>query len=95
MHLKPPPTKGGKFAMPIPSHFRPAAPFVQVKDRVPYWNIAPNDRVVVIKGGKEVKGKTGVVDRVERESNRVWLKESDFSVSCHSVVLECMRCSLS
>lgn len=66
--------------MPIPSHFRPAAPFVQVKDRIPYWNIAPNDRVVVIKGGKDVKGKTGVVDRVERESNRVYLKESDFAV---------------
>lgn len=68
--------------MPIPTHFRPAQPFVQVKDRIPYWNIAPNDRVVVVRGSKELKGKVGVVDRVERESNRVYLKEPEFSVRC-------------
>ncbi|KAK4693775.1 hypothetical protein P7C70_g8868, partial [Phenoliferia sp. Uapishka_3] len=77
-HLRPPPVKGGKFAMPIPTHFRPTPRFVQVKDRIPFWHIAPNDTVVVIKGGAEVKGKSGTVDRVDRETNRVYLKQSDF-----------------
>lgn len=79
-HLRPPPVKGGKFAMPIPTHFRPTPRFVHVKDRIPYWHIAPNDQVVIVKGGAEVKGKTGTVERVERETNRLWLKQSDFQV---------------
>ncbi|GAA6060429.1 hypothetical protein JCM10212_002197 [Sporobolomyces blumeae] len=79
-HLAPPPTKGGKFAMPIPSHFRSKPPFVQVKDRVPFWHVAPGDRVKLVKGDSELKGKCGTVDRVERETNRVYLKEADFSV---------------
>ncbi|KAL8277888.1 hypothetical protein RQP46_009707 [Phenoliferia psychrophenolica] len=77
-HLRPPPVKGGKFAMPIPSHFRPTPRFVAVKDRIPFWHIAPNDQVVVVKGGPEVKGKSGTVERVDRETNRVWLKQADF-----------------
>lgn len=80
-HLRPPPVKGGKFAMPIPTHFRPGMRFVQVKDRIPFWHIAPSDQVIVIKGGADVKGKTGTVERVDRETNRVWLKQSDFQVS--------------
>lgn len=83
-HLAPPPTKGGKFAMPIPSHFRPAQKFVQVKDRVPYWNIAPNDKVMVVKGGEEVRGQVGTVDSVDRAANKVYLKEPIFKVSCNS-----------
>ena len=83
-HLRPPPIKGGKFAMPIPTHFRPAPRFVAVEDRIPFWHIAPNDLVTVIKGGDEVKGKTGTVDRVDRETNRVYLKQDDFKVSLSS-----------
>lgn len=80
-HLAPPPTKGGKFAMPIPSHFRPAAKFVQVKDRVPFWNIAPNDKVMVVRGSDDVKGQVGTVEAVDRATNRVFLKEPIFKVS--------------
>lgn len=68
--------------MPIPSHFRPAAPFVQVKDRIPYWNIAPQDKVVLVRGSKDVKGLAGVVERVERESNRVFITGPQFQVRC-------------
>ncbi|GAA5869940.1 hypothetical protein JCM1840_007677 [Sporobolomyces johnsonii] len=78
-HLKPPPTKGGKFGAPIPSHFRGTPTYVQVKDRIPYWHIAPGDRVKVIKGDDLYKGKVGVVDRVNRETNRVFLKEPEFA----------------
>ncbi|GJN89849.1 hypothetical protein Rhopal_002838-T1 [Rhodotorula paludigena] len=79
-HLKAPPTRGGKFQLPLPTHFRPTPAFVQVKDRIPFWHVAPGDRVKLVKGGKEVKGKVGVVDRVDRETNRVYLKEPEFSV---------------
>ncbi|GAA5974760.1 hypothetical protein JCM5350_001281 [Sporobolomyces pararoseus] len=79
-HLKPPPTKGGKFAMPIPSHFRPKPDFVQVKDRIPFWHIAPGDRVKLVKGDKELKDRVGTVERVDRETNKVYLKEPYFSV---------------
>lgn len=80
-HLNPPPVKGGKFAMPIPSHFRPAPKFVQVKDRVPFWNIAPNDKVMVVKGSEDVRGQVGTVEAVDRVTNRVFLKEPIFKVS--------------
>ncbi|GAA5937319.1 KOW motif domain-containing protein [Sporobolomyces koalae] len=79
-HLKPPPTKGGKFSMPIPSHFRPAPGFVQVKDRIPFWHVAPGDRVKVVKGSSEVKNRIGTVERVDRENNLVFLNEPSFSV---------------
>ncbi|KAM0746173.1 hypothetical protein T439DRAFT_329916 [Meredithblackwellia eburnea MCA 4105] len=77
-HLEPPPRKGGKFGMPIPTHFRPNPKFVPVKDRIPFWHIAPNDSVVVVKGDDRVRGATGTVEKVDRETNRVWLKQSDF-----------------
>ncbi|GAA5832086.1 hypothetical protein JCM3766R1_003712 [Sporobolomyces carnicolor] len=79
-HLKPPPSKGGKFAMPIPSHFRPAPDFVQVKDRIPFWHVAPGDRVKLVKGDSELKNRIGTVERVDRETNKVYLKEPHFSV---------------
>lgn len=66
--------------MPIPSHFRPAQDFVQVKDRIPFWHVAPGDRVKLVRGDSELKGRTGTVDRVDRETNRVYLKEGHFSV---------------
>ncbi|KAM0788687.1 hypothetical protein ACM66B_002784 [Microbotryomycetes sp. NB124-2] len=78
-HLRPPARKGGKFAMPIPTHFRGQPKFVQVKDRIPFWHIAPNDKVVVVKGPEDVKGQQGTVDRVEREHNLVYLKEQQFA----------------
>lgn len=80
-HLRPPPTRGGKSGMPIPSHFRPPPKFVQVKDRVPYWHFAPGDRVKLIKGDERVKGKIGQIERVDRETNRVYLSEPEFAVS--------------
>ena len=79
-HLKPPPVKGGKFQLPLPTHFRPKPAFVQVKDRIPFWHVAPGDRVKLVKGSEDVKGKVGVVDRVDRETNRVYLKEPEFAV---------------
>ncbi|GAA5990887.1 hypothetical protein JCM11641_002871 [Rhodosporidiobolus odoratus] len=80
VHLKPPAHRGGKFGSnAIPTHFRPNPPFVQVKDRIPYWHIAPGDRVKLVRGSEDVKGKVGVVDRVERETNRVYLKEPEFA----------------
>ncbi|GAA5821880.1 hypothetical protein JCM11251_004758 [Rhodosporidiobolus azoricus] len=79
-HLNPPPVKGGKFARnAIPTHFRQNPAFVQVKDRIPFWHVAPGDRVKLVKGGEDVKGKVGVVDRVDRETNRVYLKEPEFA----------------
>ncbi|GAA5924418.1 hypothetical protein JCM1841_001694 [Sporobolomyces salmonicolor] len=78
-HLKPPPTKGGKFGMPIPTHFMGKPAFVQVKDRIPYWHIAPGDRVKIIRGDASHKGKVGVVASVSRETNRVYLQESEFA----------------
>ncbi|GAA5868151.1 hypothetical protein JCM8547_003358 [Rhodosporidiobolus lusitaniae] len=80
-HLKPATQRGGKFARnAIPTHFRQNPAFVQVKDRIPFWHIAPGDRVMMVKGSEDVKGKVGVVDRVERETNRVYLKEPEFAV---------------
>ncbi|GAA6014760.1 hypothetical protein JCM10207_006931 [Rhodosporidiobolus poonsookiae] len=80
-HLKPPPHRGGKFAVnAIPTHFRSNPPFVQLKDRIPFWNVAPGDRVKLVRGSEDVKGKVGIVDRVDRETNRVFLKEPEFSV---------------
>ncbi|GAA5992755.1 hypothetical protein JCM10908_006918 [Rhodotorula pacifica] len=83
-HLRPPPTRGGKSGMPIPSHFRPPPKFVQVKDRVPYWHFAPGDRVKLIKGDERVKGKVGVIERVDRETNRVYLAEPEFAAKKRS-----------
>lgn len=80
-HLRPPPTKGGKFGMPVPTHFKPPGKqFVQVKDRIPFWNIAPGDKVKLVKGGDDVRNKVGTVEQVWRESNRVSLKEEVFRV---------------
>ncbi|KDE07878.1 hypothetical protein MVLG_01971 [Microbotryum lychnidis-dioicae p1A1 Lamole] len=79
-HLRPSSRKGGQFGAPIPSHFGPRPHFVQVKDRIPYWNIAPMDKVVLVKGDKSIKGVQGTVQRVEREANRVWLRENDFAI---------------
>lgn len=66
--------------MPIPSHFRPAPDFVQVKDRIPFWHVAPGDRVKLVKGDSELKNRIGTVERVDRETNKVYLKEPHFSV---------------
>jgi hypothetical protein len=80
-HLNPPPHRGGKFGRSsIPTHFRQNPHFVQVKDRIPFWHVAPGDRVMMVRGGEDVKGKVGVVDRVDRETNRVYLKEPEFAV---------------
>lgn len=73
--------------MPIPSHFRPQPKFVQVKDRVPYWHFAPGDRVKLVKGDERVKGKVGVIERVERETNRVYLAEPEFAVRFSLITL--------
>lgn len=79
-HLRPPPTRGGKMGMPIPTHFRPQPKFVQVKDRVPYWHFVPGDRVKLVKGDERVKNKVGRIERVDRETNRVYLSETEFAV---------------
>ncbi|GAA6052259.1 hypothetical protein JCM3770_007405 [Rhodotorula araucariae] len=79
VHLKPPPVKGGKFQLPLPTHFRPKPAFVQVKDRIPFWHIAPGDRVKLVKGSADVKGKVGIVSRVERDTNRVYISEAEFA----------------
>lgn len=73
--------KGGQHGSPIPTHFRPSRVFVQLKDRIPYWNIAPDDKVVLIRGNDELKGMHGTVERVDRETNKVYLKENLFNVS--------------
>jgi hypothetical protein len=73
--------RGGQHGSPIPTHFRPSRVFVQLKDRIPYWNIAPEDKVVLIRGKDELRGMEGTVDRVDRETNKVYLKENPFNVS--------------
>lgn len=79
VHLKPPPVKGGQHGSPIPTHFRTGIQFVQVKDRIPFWNIAPEDKVKLVKGRMETRG-YGTVDSVDRERNVVYLKENVFNV---------------
>lgn len=66
--------------IPVRVNTRPA--YVPPKDRIPLWNIAAKDTVRVISG--KMKGKTGTVDYVERDKNRVYLVESDFCVSLPS-----------
>lgn len=78
-HLKPGPIKGGEHGSPIPTHFRPNPKFVQVKDRLAFWHIAPNDKVTLIRGPQELKGTTGTVERVDRETSRVYLRENQFA----------------
>ncbi|GEM08514.1 translation protein SH3-like domain protein [Rhodotorula toruloides] len=77
-HLRPPPL-GGKWHNRIPTYFRPRPKFVQVKDRIPFWYIAPGDKVQLVKGSKELKRITAVVDKVDRMTNRVWLKGTEFA----------------
>lgn len=78
-HLRPPPI-GGKKHNKIPTYFRPRPKFVKLKDRIPFWYIAPGDKVQLIKGDRELKNVTGVVDRVDRMTNRVMLKGTEFAV---------------
>lgn len=66
--------------MPIPSHFASKGRFVQVKDRIPFWNIAPNDKVIMVRGAENLKGLEGIVSRVDRVTNTIVLKESEFAV---------------
>ncbi|BGO90617.1 hypothetical protein NBRC10512_000181 [Rhodotorula toruloides] len=77
-HLRPPPLAGKKHNK-IPTYFRPKPKFVQLKDRIPFWYIAPGDKVQVIKGDRELKNVTGVVDKVDRLTNRVMLKGTEFA----------------
>lgn len=75
--------------MPIPSHFASKGRFVQVKDRIPFWSIAPNDKVIMVRGDTDLKGKEGIVSRVDRMSNKVFLSESDFAVSTSLYPFRC------
>lgn len=74
---------GGKFADKTP-FFGHA--FVQPKDRIAFWNIAPGDEVRVKVGGKHVTRSDGskdrlpfegIVDTVDRERSVVWLRASE------------------
>lgn len=61
-----------------PNRFEHTPKYVQPKDRIALWNICPNDRVRVITG--RFKGKVGTVQYVNREYNRVYLREAEFKV---------------
>ncbi|BGO98434.1 DNA-directed RNA polymerase subunit [Rhodotorula toruloides] len=77
-HLRPPPIAGKKHNK-VPTYFRPRPKFVKLKDRIPFWYIAPGDKVQLIKGDRELKNVTGVVDKVDRMTNRVMLKGTEFA----------------
>ncbi|PWN89569.1 hypothetical protein FA10DRAFT_268100 [Acaromyces ingoldii] len=56
--------------------------YVQPKDRIAYWNIAPGDEVVVTRGsfvGKDGQRKQygGIVASVDQERNLVWLRAAE------------------
>lgn len=64
-----------------PSYMQPAVPYVQPKDRIKFWNIVPGDHVKLRSGavghdeeGRPIRGE-GIVDRVDRETNRLWLRD--------------------
>lgn len=74
----------GKFARArVPRHGGNGLPaYVQPKDRIPYWNIAPGDEVIVKRGSftdkdGEKKPYAGIVSAVDRERNRLWLRAAD------------------
>lgn len=87
-HMEPRPKgPGGKFASRTTSFARSNPRFVQPKDRIAYWNIAPGDEVRVTVGGikqvdpvtgkKTVLPYEGVVNTVDRERNLVYLRASE------------------
>lgn len=75
---------GGKFANRQPSFARSEPKYVQPKDRIAFWNIAPGDEVRVTVGCKKVLDEKtgakvripweGIVATVDRERNLVWLR---------------------
>ncbi|UZJ51885.1 hypothetical protein CBS101457_001205 [Exobasidium rhododendri] len=84
-HVQPlPKVKGGKFANKSNTFARTSPNFVQPKDRVAFWNIAPGDEVIVTVGARKVKNEEsgevekipyeGIVGSIDRERNLVWLR---------------------
>ncbi|KAK0551228.1 hypothetical protein OC846_003367 [Tilletia horrida] len=75
----------------VPTHMRHVPKFVQVKDRIPFWNIVPGDEVKVRSGksvvvndqSKEGAGRAakqrgqGFVQTIDRDRNWVWLRDPD------------------
>jgi len=94
-HIQPTPKgPGGKFANKSNTFAKHMPKFVQPKDRIAFWNIAPGDEVLVTVGGRKVideatgKGKKvpyeGIVGSVDRERNLVWLRaEADSKDDSH------------
>lgn len=82
-HLEPP-HKGDKFSR-IPTYAQNIPKFVQPKDRIKYWNIVPGDHVKLRTGRKLLLGDTivkaeGIVDKIDRTKNWVWLRDVDEKV---------------
>ena len=63
----------------VPRRVQHKPAWVNPKDRIPLWNVSAGDRVKVLAGSN--KGKFGTVDWVNRSMNRVYLRETEFSVS--------------
>lgn len=80
-HLEPP-NKGDKFNPRTPTYAQHKPKFVQPKDRIAYWNIVPGDHVKLRSGrahqiGDEKVPSEGIVDKIDRSKNWVWLRDVD------------------
>lgn len=80
-HLEPG-RKGDKFWPRVPSYAASKVKYVQPKDRIPYFNIVPGDHVKLRSGrvqqiGDEKVRAEGIVDRIDRSKNWVWLRDVD------------------
>lgn len=80
-HMEPP-NKGDKFYPRAPTYARHTAKFVQPKHRIAFWNIVPGDHVRLRSGrvreiGDEKVRPEGVVDKIDRSKNWVWLRDVD------------------
>ena len=64
-----------------PSYMQPRIHYMPPKDRIKFWNIVPGDHVKLRSGavghneqGRPIRGE-GIVDRVDRTTNRIWLRD--------------------
>ena len=73
-----------------PTHAAPTPPYVPPKDRIAFWNIVPGDVVKLRSGavahdenGRKIRGE-GIVQSIDRTTNRVLLRALDVRVFSHT-----------
>lgn len=65
----------------VPTQFTSPEPYVALKDRITYWNVAPNDKIVVARGSaRHLRRTEATVSSVDRWNNRVFIAENAFNV---------------